>query len=186
MATIMDISLLDYFTSFFVFIFIWVFFYAMLSKLEFFGKDKKGINALIAACVGVLVLVTSPVVDFIKVLTPWFAVLLFVFFCFIMVFMLFGIPLTGGNVEKGTGSIAAVMGTSGNVWTMVIILIILLLVAITQVFGPAIANLTQGDEPSGASFVKTVGEIVFSPKVLSVFFLLLVAAQTVRLISSGF
>lgn len=176
MATLMDVSLLDYFTSFFIFIFVWVFFYAILTKLKFLS-DKSGINALISACVAVLVLVTSPVVNFIKVLTPWFVVLLFVFFCFIMIFMLFGIKLE---------DIAKQMGSSGNVWTIIVILIILLIIAMAQVFGPAIAGVTQDDETSSAGFMHTIGVIVFSPKILAVFFLLLVAAQTVRLIGAGF
>ena len=178
MATILDIGLLAYFSPAVVFLFIFVVLYAILQKIKILG-DNQGINAVAALTVSLLFLFTSPAVELVTFITPWFVVLLVVIFATISMFLFMGAK---------PSDIAAEISSSGSVWTILIILLILLTIAITQVLGPSIAALTteEGGPPGEQHFIRTVGQIVFHPKMLGVLFLLFIASQAIRLISQGF
>lgn len=194
MATILDLNLLSYFIPVFIFIFVFVLFYAILQKTKILGGNA-GMDALVAFSVAMLFIFVSDARQLLTVITPWLVILLVILMSFLLVFMFMGVKAE---------TIADAMGESGTVWTIVIILVIGLIIAFTQVFGSKIASITQGNYPyetgptetttgetttttasgGGQHFLVTVGNIVFSPKILGMFLLLIIASQAIRLIGA--
>jgi len=189
MATILDINLLQYFIPVFIFLFVFILFFAVLQKTKVLGGNS-GMDALVSFSVAMLFMFVSEARQLITVITPWLVILLVIFMSFMLIFMFMGVKAE---------TIADTFSESGNVWTIVIILIIGLIIAFTQVFGSKIASITQGPYPveTGAEqtttqptqqgsqhFLVTVGSIVFSPKILGMFLLLIIASQAIRLISA--
>ena len=88
MATFVDISILQNFSSVFTFILVFVIVYSMLETTKALGADKKSMNAIIAMIVGFLVSMSSGVVAVIQSFTPWFTMLLILIF-----FILFAVRM---------------------------------------------------------------------------------------------
>lgn len=175
MASILDLALLEPLAPIFIFLFVFALMFTVLEKLKVLGTNR-GVNSLVAFAVAMLFLISSPAIEVVKVITPWFAVLLIIIMCILVVFMFIGIK---------ADEIAAAVAQSGNVWMIIIILLILLAIAFTFVFGTDIASLTQeGADDSG--FASAIWKIIFHPRILGVAFLVLVASQTVRLVAQGF
>lgn len=191
MATVLDINLLQYFIPVFIFLFVFILFFAILQKTKVLGGNS-GMDALVSFSVAMLFMFVSEARQLITVITPWLVILLVIFMSFMLIFMFMGVKAE---------TIADTFSESGNVWTIVIILIIGLIIAFTQVFGSKIASITQGPYPveTGAEqtttaattttpgsqhFLVTVGSIVFSPKILGMFLLMIIASQAIRLISA--
>ena len=184
MATpMLNISPLEYFTPVFIFLLVFVIFYAIMQKTKVVGGNT-GVNALISFVVAILFVITSAAADLIRLVTPWFVVLLIVAMAMIMLFMFLGVKAE---------SIAGAVSDSGTVWTILIVLMVLFGAALTQVIGPSIAAITQGGGTAvnatatggGTTFVGGVGKIIFSPKILGVFFLLIVASQAIKTITKS-
>ena len=80
MATFLDIAGLQHFSSFFVFIFVWLAVYAILTYSKVLG-DNKGIHIVMGLIIGLLVLFSPIATGTIEYIAPWFAVvLIFVIF----------------------------------------------------------------------------------------------------------
>ncbi|MFH1210714.1 MAG: hypothetical protein V1645_02245 [archaeon] len=190
MATVLDINILQYFIPVFIFLFVFTVFFAILQKTKLLGSTA-GVDALVAFSVAMLFMFVSDARQLITVITPWLVILLVIIMSLLLIFMFMGVKAE---------TISDAMSESGTVWTVLIILIIGLIIAFTQVFGSKIASITQGPFPAtspeeatgttttppegGQHFLVTVGSIVFSPKVLGMFLLLIIASQAVRLIAS--
>ena len=191
MATVLDINILSYFIPVFIFLFVFTIFFAILQKTKLLGSNA-GVDALIAFSVAMLFMFVSDARQLITVITPWLVIMLVIIMSLMMIFMFLGVKAE---------TISDAMSESGTVWTVLIILIIGLIIAFTQVFGSKIASITQGSFPATSSeevtgttgttttaggsqhFLVTVGSIVFSPKILGMFLLLIIASQSVRLIA---
>lgn len=171
MATIMDVGFLNHFVPIFVFILVFVLFYAVLLKTHILGENK-GLIALASFVVALLFLVTRAASEFVQLVTPWFVVLLIVIMSFLLIFMFLGVK---------PDVIAEAMSKEGTVWTIIVILIVLLGIALTKVLGPSIAAITQEQGEEG--FMGTVGALVFHPKILGAIFLLLIVSYAVRSIT---
>ncbi len=192
MATILDINILQYFIPVFIFLLVFTVFFAILQKTKILGGNA-GMDALVAFSVAMLFMFVSEARQMITVITPWLVILLVILMSLLMVFMFLGVKAE---------TISDAMSESGTVWTILIILVIALIIAFTQVFGSKIAALTQGEYPyetgdetttgtttqptptGGQHFLVTVGRIVFSPKILGMFLLLMIASQAIRLLTS--
>jgi hypothetical protein len=193
MATVLDINILRYFIPVFIFLFVFTIFFAILQKTKILGQNS-GIDALVSFSVAMLFMFVSDARQLITVITPWLVVLLVIIMALMLVFMFLGVKAE---------TISEAMSESGTVWTILIILVIGLIIAFTQVFGSQIASITQGPYPTatgaeqvqtgttgtttapagGQHFLVTVGSIVFSAKILGMFLLLIIASQAIRLIS---
>jgi hypothetical protein len=173
MATpIISFGFLALFKPVFIFLFIFALFYAVLNKTEILGANK-GIQFLVSFSVAMLFMFAADPLEFVDLVIPWLGVLLIVFMSFVVLFMFIGI--------KGETIVGAI-SQPGISWTLIITLIVLLVIALTKVFGAQVASLTQ-DLPDGAddkNFMSDVGEIVFSTKVLGMFLLILIAAMAIR------
>lgn len=174
MATILDVGVLNYFVPIFVFVFVFVLVYAVLLKTHLFGENK-GLVALISFVVAFLFIVTRAASEFVEIVTPWFVVLIIVAMCFLLIFMFLGIS---------PETIAKAIGNEGVAWALIIILLVLLGLALTKVIGPGIAAMTQ-EEGAEEGFMTTVVGIIFHPKILGVFFILLIASFAIRAVSKA-
>lgn len=169
MATILDIGILDHFIPIFIFLFIFVVVYALLLKTKMLGTNK-GLIGLTSFVIAMLFIVTQAATEFIQLITPWFVVLIVVSMCFLLIFMFLGIK---------PEAIAGAIGTESTVWTILIILLVLLGLALTKVIGPGIAAVTQ-EEAEDKAFMGKIGSIIFHPKILGVLFILLIASYAIK------
>ena len=172
MATILDVGVLNYFVPVFVFILVFVVFYAILLKTNILGENK-GLIALASFVVALLFLVTRTASEFVQLVTPWFVVLIIVAMCFLLIFMFLGVK---------PESIASAISQEGTVWMILIFLLVLLGIALTKVLGPSIAAITRG-EGTEAGFMGSVGTIMFHPKILGAVLILLIASYAIRAVS---
>lgn len=175
MATIMDVGILNHFVPIFVFILVFVIFYAILIKTHILGENK-GLAALASFVVAFLFLVTRATTELIQIITPWFVVLIIVAMAFMLIFMFLGVK---------PEAIAEAVSHEGTVWMIIIILLVLLGLALTKVIGPSIAEITQGEGATGTGFMGSVGSIIFHPKMLGALFILLVASYAIRAVTKA-
>ncbi|HII14969.1 MAG TPA: hypothetical protein HA362_01540 [Nanoarchaeota archaeon] len=175
MASIMDIGILDYFVPVFVFLLIFGIIFALLEKVSIFGKNK-GLNALIAFAIAFLFILTPDLLGIVKIMTPWFTILFVFVIMIVLLFMFVGVKesvITEAITDKGA-------------WIIIVICVIILIYAMTQVYGSQIQNInTDGNlTESGTSVTSQIGKVIFHPRVLGMFLLLLIAAQAIRTIAA--
>lgn len=175
MATLIDIGLLNILTPAFVFLFIYGLLFALLEKTKPFG-DNRGLNALIAVLIAFLFILSPDLIGIIKIMTPWFVVL-FVFIIMIVLLFLF--------VGIKSETVAGAFEDQGMFWAILVVSFLILIFALTQVYGEQVSQLYAGesvDEPTGVTNI--IGRIVFHPRVLGALVLILIAAQAIRFISN--
>lgn len=174
MASILDIGLLDYFVPVFVFLLVFAILFALLEKIPIFGKNR-GLNAMIAFAISFLFIFTPDMLGIVKIITPWFTILFIFVILVIMLFMFVGVK------EE---NIASVFTDKGNVWIVVIVCLVILIYALTQVYGSQIQTIYGGTNTTDDSVTGQVGKIVFHPRILGMFLLLVIAAQAIRTIAA--
>ena len=176
MATALDLGLIEYFVPFFVFTFVAVVIWALLEKTGFFGK-KHWANALISFCVAVLFIVVPEVSEIVTLITPWFIILLIFLLFLILMFLFMGVDAS---------KVAGVFGENPTVfWAVFIVSLGIFGYAFTQVYGEQIHDITAGEDSGETDLSQTIGAILFTPKVLGMVFLLVMAAFVVRFVSGS-
>jgi len=168
MVTPLNTELLGFILPVFFFFLIYAIMFAILQKVKIFGEGT-GTNSMVAAVLAILFAITPGAMEFVAIIAPWFVVMVFVAFSFLLVFMFFG------TKEE---EIAELSKNAVIQWTVIILGIIIVVAALTKIFGPIFG------QPAGG----TGGEIqrsLFNPKVLATVFILLVASQAVKFISMG-
>lgn len=176
MASFLDIGILNYFVPAFVFLLIYGVILALLEKTKIFGESKAA-NQIIAVAVAVLFILTPDLVGIIKIITPWFTVLFIFVLMIILLFLFVGVK---------EGDVASAFKDRGMVWIIIVVCFLILMYAMTQVYGEQVQSIYTGSEGnvSGESGVSNlIGPIIFHPRILGMIFLLVVAAQAVRMIS---
>ncbi|MBS3107704.1 hypothetical protein J4468_02205 [Candidatus Woesearchaeota archaeon] len=176
MATVLDVGLLKFFSPIITFVFIFGLMYGVMQKTKILGGNK-GLDGIAAVTIALLFIIMPGASKLVEVATPWFILLLM----FVVIAMLFFLML---GVKPDI--ISEFAQESTNVWLIMIMLFIIGGIAITQVFGEDIRNLTSPDDSGNQTFGSTIGKILFDPRVLGAFLILAIAAQAVRLISKGF
>ena len=169
MATILDTGLLGIITPVLVFLFIFAIIYGLLIKIKFFG-DNKNFNAIIAFAVALLTLIIPEARIVVSQFTGWF-VLLAILVMFIFIFFMF----LGVKHE----SMIDVAKSGTFITFAVIFIIILLLIALTNAFGPFLTVNNQ------AGFWNSVKRVLFSARFLGVLLILMIASYAVRFLSSS-
>ena len=165
MATFLDIAGLQHFSSIFVFIFVRLVVYAILSYSKFLG-DNKAINILIGFIIGILVLFSPVAIGTIEYIAPWFAVV-FIF----VIFATIALKTFGATGMEGLGSLKVV--------TFVVITLILVVGALSYVRQQI---TVPGDNETSIDYGKTT-TILFHPKILGVLFILIIATFTIVLMA---
>jgi len=180
MATIMDLGLIEYFVPFIVFIFVFILIWAMLKKLNFFpGND--GAHLLIALTLSLLFILVPELTNIVSLATPWFIILIIFLFMIILIFLFMGAkPESVANIFGGSGAPNQVV-----MWTILILSFAIMGYAFMQVYGEEVHNLTAGESTDDSGdLMQSIGQIVFTPKVMGMFFLLVMAALIIRFVSA--
>jgi len=165
MATFLDISGLQQFSTIFVFIFVWLAVYAVLSYSKILG-DNKGVNILIGLIIGVLILFSPIATGVIEYIAPWFAVV-FIF----VIFVTIALKLFGASGVESLGSLRIV--------TFIIIILVLVVGALSYVRQQV---TVPGDNETSVDYGKTT-TILFHPKILGIIFVMIIAIFTIVLMA---
>jgi hypothetical protein len=196
MATFLDLGLAQHFSSIFPVLLVFVIVFALLEKSKVLGGNK-GLDSLIALCIGIMMLFVPGVVDIIKIMTPWFVLLFLLVFFFIVWLLAFGTKLD--SITK----YASDWGTAH--WFFLIISLVIAIGAIASVYGSAMLPYSQTGETGSqetstngtatvgldgtatdtGDFNKNVGRVIFHPKTIGLVFLLMVGSLTIKLMSSS-
>lgn len=150
MATFLDVGILENFSIVFVFLLIFTIVYGLLEVIGIFGKDKKGLSALVALSVGILIIISKAAVVMINFMTPWFIVLfLFIFF------MIFAVRMFGVS-ETDTMNIIK----DSRVYPYLVVFGFLILIAgFSSAFGQSLLETGTGVEGDGDTDVILPGDI---------------------------
>jgi len=176
MASFMDIGILNYFVPAFVFLLIYGILLALLEKTKIFGEGK-AVNQVVALAIAVLFVLTPDLVGIVKIITPWFTVMFVFLLMVIMLFLFVGVK---------EGDVAGVFKERGTVWIIIVICLTIFIYALTQVYGAQIQTIyAGGNATEQGGLNQVIGQIIFHPRVLGMFFLLVLAAQAVRMISGA-
>ncbi len=186
MATFLDIGLAQHFNVIFPVLLVFVIVFALLEKSKILG-DNKGLHSLIALCIAIMMLFVPGVVQVIGIMAPWFVLL------FILILFFFLLLLSLGTPMEKIVKVAAVWQTPH--WFFLIIGLIIFIGALGSVYGgamlpysaePGEANVTAEVDTTTdtGDFNQNVGRVIFHPKTLGFFFLMMIGALTVRLLAS--
>ncbi|MBU0536746.1 MAG: hypothetical protein KKE20_07295 [Nanoarchaeota archaeon] len=188
MVTVLDSGLLEHFTIIFSLIFVIAIVYGIFSMGRVFG-DNKGLHALIALVVGLLVIMVPDITGIISVMIPWFT-LLFIFILFLIVtYKIFG------ATDSDVMSVLKVDNVV--IWVIIIIAIVIVIGSFSTVYGQKMLEKTTGEsagtsggtssattgDTGTASYESNVSATFFHPKVLGMIFILLVAVFTIALLA---
>jgi len=170
MASILDIGLFEHFGPLFVFLLVFVFVYGILLKTEPFG-DQKSIYGVIGLASAFLVLFVPNLTAFVTIAAPFFVVFAMLIFLFLLGFMALG--------HDGGGLIDYIKGDKTINWGIFVMGIFILMFVFSQVFGSDLAD-TDGENED---LEDSIRDVLFHPKVLGVFFVLVISAFAVLLIT---
>ena len=170
MATILDISLLNFLLPIFVFSLTFVFIYAILQKTELFGNAGKNqaLNLIAAFSVAAISVFAGTITGIVSIVTPWI-----VFIIFILV-MLFGMYRFFGIEDSKTWD------NIGGPTLIFVIILIVILIALSTVFESQVSP--YGDS-SDTGVKSQVLKTLTHPRLLGALFILIIASFSVRFLS---
>ncbi len=165
MATFLDIGALEQFSIIFVFIFVWLAVYAILTYSKILG-DNKAIHIIIGLVIALLVLFSPIATGTIEYIAPWFAVV-FIF----VIFATMALKMFGATGIESLGSLRLV--------TVIVIVIIIVVGALSYIREQI---TVPGENETSIDYGKTT-TILFHPKVLGIMFVMIIAIFTVVLMA---
>lgn len=180
MATVLDLGLIDGLSPIFSFILVFAVVYGLLNYNKVFGENKL-IHSTIAFVFAVMMLFAPKALDVIKIMTPWFVIMMIAGLFILMVYKLFGTP---------DESISwAVRNYGGLKYGLVAVSIIIIVASFGQVYFSSDGNNNSSLVDSYEGDVGGVGEealmaTLFHPKVLGMLVIMLIAVFTISLLSS--
>ncbi len=174
MASILDLGLLEYFLPWFIFIFVLIIVWALLEKINFFGKNKL-VHWVIAFCAAIMFIIIPEMQTIIATITPFFLILIIFIILVFIVFMFMG--------YESTKILEVISQNEIITWVVIIVALGIMGFALTQVYGDAIHEITSPDQDSD-NLEQSIGEIIFHPKVLGVSFILILAALVVKFVTT--
>ncbi|MBI4983649.1 hypothetical protein HZC32_03320, partial [Candidatus Woesearchaeota archaeon] len=191
-ATVLDVSLLGYFSNIYVFFIVFAIVFALLQKTKVIS-DALGINAIVAVAASLLVLLSKTLVDIINFMVPWFAVVIIFLVLMILIFMTFG---------AGEKDIASAVKDKTLMWTLIGIGIVIIVAAFGNVLGQSLTeasfqsttgpntigltNATGGESGVATkSFQQNIYSTLFHPKVLGLIILFAVAIFAIAFLSGN-
>ena len=164
MATFLDVTGLEYFSSVFVFLFVWLSVYAVLAWTKVFGSNKF-IDALVSLLLAIFVII-SPVATSVVASTAPFLAVAFLFFILISVTSKM---LGGADIEAFSGL------------KSIFLVIIILIIVITA--GVKIRESINAPEDVQTDLSKTVN-LIFHPQFLGAVLIFAIAVFTIGLLAS--
>ncbi len=182
MATFLDIGLLQNISTVFSFLFVFVVAYAAMEAFKFFGEGRAGIRAILALCLAVITLLSPNVIKLIDTMAPAFVVVMMFLFLLFVIYKMFGVQ--DDWLSK------AVVGSEGSAFYWILIIaIIIFMGSFASVYGSSLlaytggGNVTSVNGTATASVSHNIGTAFFSPKVLSFFFVMLIAVFAIWLLT---
>jgi hypothetical protein len=208
MATFLDISGLSFFSSIFTFLLIFIVIYALLAWGKVLGSNS-GIHALIAISLAVLFMFSKDAISLVNYVVPWFTIMFIFILLILMAYALFN-PEGGGMLKMllDSGGHKTVV-----YWIISLAVIIILLGlgnTYGQKVGPYLdengntvnsidyslsgengTNIASGTSDNlrgtgqvdSGNFQTNLGATIFHPKMLGIFFILLLGTFTILLIT---
>ena len=163
MATFLDVTGLQYFSSIFVFLFVWLVVYAVLLWTKVLG-DNKIVHALIGLLLAIFVLVSPVATSIVADVAPFVAVV-FLFIVLISV----ATTMLGANIE----AFPALRG------------VFLVFIILTIIIAAGVKVREQASVPSSAQtdLSKTVN-LIFHPTFLGTILVFAIAVFTIALLAS--
>ncbi len=187
MATFLDFTLASRFSSIFIFIFMWIVLYGLISISKIFGENK-GLHSLLALVVAFFLFIYKPAFSAIMFMTPWFFMLAFVAFFLLLLAKIF-------NPDLDT---ATLLNNGGVKWTLITIAIIIFLFALGESLSPAIQQAQTAGQPvvvngTVVGYQQTPQEVhhsnlvsvLFHPAILGLLLLALIATFTIVFLTQG-
>lgn len=168
MATFLDVTGLEHFSSFFVFIFVWLAVYAVLIYTKIFGENK-AISIIIGLLIGIFVLFSPIASGVIQYIAPWFAVI-FIFIILISV------------VSKMFGA-AGFESYSSLKWILLVVILITIIVGSLSYVREKTVIPGENETGEDIDYAKTTN-FFFHPKVLGMLFVLIIAVFTIALLAN--
>ena len=163
MATFLDVTGLQYFSSIFVFLFVWLVVYAVLLWTKVLG-DNKLVHALIGLLLAIFVLISPTATSVVADVAPFIAVV-FLFIVLISV----ATTMLGVNIE----AFPAIKG------------ILLVFIILTVIISAGVKVREQANAPSSTQtdLSKTVN-LIFHPTFLGTILVFAIAVFTIALLAS--
>jgi hypothetical protein len=181
MVTFLEANLFGYFNSLFIFLFVLVASYAILTSIKVFGNNAF-INAIIAFILAAVFASSDYASRTFQYATPWL-VLLFVLFMFIMIIFKF-LGAEGKDIP-----ISPVGNPAMQVIISVFILVIFVLAAGQANKERKEKQIVDGEIDEGGnrilSFPEKIGETLRHPAVLGLIMVLLMATFTILILASA-
>ncbi len=194
MASFLDLGLLDGAGSIFAFLLIFALVYGLLTYVKIFNLSN-GLASLVAVSMAIISLLTPSVIQVIKVVTPWYMLLMFLIIIIFMITMIFGGSI-GNNitdVKKNMGGYYKTIIT----WIVVISIIIFISGLGSVFFGGSGSEYSYNSGESSyisvnadGNYITTDGDNVgtdtflntfFDPKIIGAILFLGLAGVTVLL-----
>jgi hypothetical protein len=191
MATFLDISILGQFTAVFTFLLVFVILFGLQEVFNVFGSGHRGLHAIIAACVGFLVIFSSGVVKVIQTFTPWFVIVIILIFFILFAVRMFGV--SEADITHGFKEYSSIL-------TFILIFAaVILLFSLGAGFGqeslqrtegnltsPAVVDGSPSDVGSTATtdYNKNLYNTLYHPKVLGLMLIMLIVVSAMLLLTS--
>ena len=168
MATFLDVTGLEHFSSVFVFLFVWLVVYAILVSAKVLGGNKF-ISAILGLVIGVFVLISPISTRIVGRTAPFIAVVVvLIFLITIAIKMLTG--ETTGHVSEGFHGLGSV-----------VVILIVVIIVVNAVF--EIRESVNVPAERQTDFSKTLN-LIFHPTFLGMVLILGIAIFTITLLTS--
>ena len=164
MATFLDVTALQSFSVVFVFLFVWLFVYAILLYTKVLGQNQI-INILVGLLASFFVIISDIATKVVKQIAPVFAVVL----------VLVAIVTIASRMVGGTSTALEVPAMK------YIVLVILVVALVVGVLAVVRENITVPER--GEDFAKT-STIIFHPNFLGMILIFLIAVFTIGLLAA--
>lgn len=175
MVTFLDGTLLKPFDTFFVFLFILVASYAIISKTKIFGENSF-ITGVVAGVIAVLAAMSNTVTKAVAYATPWF-----VFLLIIVLFLMLIMTFLGGDTKS------FFLNPSDTTALSIIaaLVIIIFILAVGQVRQEEKQEAAEAGDNAILAFPTKVGDTLRSPVVIGLVITMLIALFTVLMLAAA-
>ncbi len=165
MATFLDLTGLEHFSKFFVFIFVWLGVYGLMLYSKVI--QNHAVNIILGLIIAFFVVLSPIATGAIQFIAPWFAVVLI----FVMLISVLVMSFGAGDLASYT-----------HIKSIMLVLVIGTLVVGFFSYIREQVTVPGDEEGIETDYTKTVN-VIFHPKVIGVSFLLLVSIFTVALLA---
>jgi len=173
MATLLDLTILQYLTPLFTFLFILIISYAILDKFKLLGSNFAP-KAIAAFSIAMIFIFSTRMVKIVNMATPWF--ILMIIFGFFIVAMLMFIGVKEESIFKTVKS-------GSVVWPIIVVALIIFIIVIVNAFQDVQSPYGEGDDRTRT----TEGlRALVHPRLLGALFLLLMTTYAIMFVSQGF